>query len=120
MSNNEYFCCQRYKKKQIKTAQGRVLLSANSELFILYWNIGCVINEHSVWSNKFIENLARDIKLDFPDTRGVFCPQFEIYGEIRKDFSRERNCVVANCTINLDAQQRAFGQSKRPRHNFMV
>jgi predicted nuclease of restriction endonuclease-like (RecB) superfamily len=51
-------------------AQHRVLIAANSELFTLYWNIGNVINQHSVWGNKFVESLAHDIKLDFPDTKG--------------------------------------------------
>ena len=40
-----------------------MILSANSELTLLYWDIGNTINEHSVWGDKFIENLARDIKL---------------------------------------------------------
>jgi predicted nuclease of restriction endonuclease-like (RecB) superfamily len=57
-------------KSRIRLAQRRVSLSANAELFMLYWNIGKVINEYSVWGNKFVENLAHDIKLDFPDTKG--------------------------------------------------
>ena len=37
---------------------------------MLYHDIGCVINEHKVWGNKFIENLARDIRLEFPEKKG--------------------------------------------------
>ena len=55
---------------KIKTAQHKAVLAANSELVTLYWSIGTVINEHAVWGNKFIENLARDIKLDFPNATG--------------------------------------------------
>ena len=33
-------------------------------------DIGLVINQHKSWGNKFIENLARDIKITFPDMTG--------------------------------------------------
>ncbi|MCL2719342.1 MAG: PDDEXK nuclease domain-containing protein [Lachnospiraceae bacterium] len=36
----------------------------------MYWNIGKVIIENSTWGNKFIDNLARDIKLEFPNATG--------------------------------------------------
>jgi len=39
-------------------------------LITLYYNIGKIINEHKTWGNKFIENLATDIKLSFPDAKG--------------------------------------------------
>ncbi len=37
---------------------------------MLYYNIGKIINEHKSWGNKFIENLAADIKLSFPNAKG--------------------------------------------------
>ena len=37
---------------------------------MLYYNIGRVINEHKSWGNKFIDNLAADIKLSFPSATG--------------------------------------------------
>ena len=37
---------------------------------LLYYNIGLIINENKAWGNKFIENLARDIKLTFPNSTG--------------------------------------------------
>lgn len=57
-------------KAQIKTAQYRAVSHANRELILLYWNIGRVILENGEWGNKFIENLARDIKADFPSLTG--------------------------------------------------
>jgi predicted nuclease of restriction endonuclease-like (RecB) superfamily len=46
------------------------MLGANKEQIILYWNIGKVIIANSEWGNKFIDNLARDIKLEFPESTG--------------------------------------------------
>lgn len=37
---------------------------------MLYYNIGKVINAHKTWGSKFIDNLAADIKLSFPNTTG--------------------------------------------------
>ncbi len=37
---------------------------------MLYHNIGQLINEHKSWGNKFIDNLAADIKLLFPNSKG--------------------------------------------------
>jgi len=57
-------------KAQIASAQQRVILNANKELVMLYWNIGKTINKHKTWGSKFIENMARDIKSAFPNQRG--------------------------------------------------
>ncbi len=39
-------------------------------LYPIYHNIGCIINQHKTWGNKFIENLAADIQLEFPNVKG--------------------------------------------------
>ena len=57
-------------KQKIKHAQHKATLSVNKELIILYHGIGRLINAHKSWGNKFIENLATDIKLAFPEVKG--------------------------------------------------
>ena len=70
MNSKEYISVVDNIKKEIQVAQYRAAVHANQELLLLYHDIGCVINEHKVWGNKFIENLARDIRLAFPDKKG--------------------------------------------------
>ena len=70
VNNNEYMTIVEDVKARIKSAQYRATLAVNSELIELYWNIGVIINEYSVWGNKFVDNLARDIKIDFPNAQG--------------------------------------------------
>jgi predicted nuclease of restriction endonuclease-like (RecB) superfamily len=70
INNGEYLSIINDIKVKIKSAQYRAINAANGELIMLYWNIGNVINEHSVWGSKFVENLARDIKFEFPNTKG--------------------------------------------------
>jgi predicted nuclease of restriction endonuclease-like (RecB) superfamily len=57
-------------KQEIATAQQRVIINANRDLIVLYWKIGNMINTNKTWGSKFIENLARDIKSEFPKLRG--------------------------------------------------
>lgn len=57
-------------KNEISNSQFKAAISANRELIMLYYNIGLIINEHKAWGNKFVENLARDIKLEFPNSTG--------------------------------------------------
>lgn len=57
-------------KQDIKSAQYKAVLSVNSTLILLYYHIGQVINEYKSWGNKFVDNLSRDIKLEFPVAKG--------------------------------------------------
>ena len=70
MNTNEYLEIVDNIKSNIRSAQYKAAVAANKELIMLYWNIGKIINAHKSWGNKFIENLAQDIKLDFPDMKG--------------------------------------------------
>ena len=70
INNSEYFNILETVKSQIRTAQYKAVVGANTEMFTLYWKIGQIIVENSNWGNRFIENLSADIKADFPDSTG--------------------------------------------------
>jgi len=70
MNNNEYFEILNNIKKQILDAQYRAVLGVNQEQIMLFWNIGKTISANVKYGNKFVENLARDIKADFPTAKG--------------------------------------------------
>ncbi len=70
MNNDEYLEIIETIRAEIKGAQYKATLSVNRELIMLYYNIGKVINEHKLWGNKFIDNLATDIKISFPEVKG--------------------------------------------------
>ena len=70
INSNEYLNIVESIKQEIRTAQYRATVSVNRELLVLYHYIGEVINEHKTWGNKFVENLAADIKMSFPDATG--------------------------------------------------
>ena len=88
INNDSYFQLLDDIKARIRNAQYNAALGANREQIVLYWNIGKVIITNSQWGNKFIDNLARDIKLEFPNSTGYstrnlkYMRKFaEIYGD---------------------------------------
>jgi len=60
-------------KERIRTAQNKAILSINTELISLYWDIGRRIvesQEKSAWGKGVVEQLARDLRREFPDVKG--------------------------------------------------
>ena len=62
MNTQEYLSVIENIKQEIKDAQYRATIHANSDLILLYHDIGTVINEYKTWGNKFIDNLSYDIQ----------------------------------------------------------
>lgn len=89
MNNNEYVEIVETIKDEIKGAQYKAALSVNRELILLYYNIGKVINEHKSWGNKFIENLAKDIRLSFPNVRGYSVRNLKYMAKFAKIYPNE-------------------------------
>ena len=70
INDSEYFKALNDIKIAIKNAQYCAVLGMNREQMNLYWNIGNAIVDNVRYGNRFIDNLARDIKLEFPDAKG--------------------------------------------------
>ena len=58
MNTKEYLSIIENIKSEITAAQYRAAVHANTDMLLLYHDIGRVINEHKSWGNKFIDNLA--------------------------------------------------------------
>jgi len=74
INNKEYFNILNEIKVRIKAAQYRAILGANCEQVLLFWNIGKIIIANTKYGAKFVDNLARDIKAEFPNVKG-FSPR---------------------------------------------
>ena len=86
MNSGEYLATIEQVKREINSAQYRMALHVNADLILLYHRIGCVINEHKEWGNKFIDNLAADLRIEFPNSRGYSVRNLK-YGKICADLS---------------------------------
>ena len=70
MNSHEYLDLVRSIEHEIRQSQYKAVLNVNREMILLYHGIGRIINAHKSWGNKFIENLAVDIKRSFPNIKG--------------------------------------------------
>jgi len=58
---------------KIKQTQVKLAVSVNSGLLHFYFELGGMISqkqEKAKWGSKFIENMAKDIKKEFPELKG--------------------------------------------------
>ena len=70
INDNQYLNVVESIKAEISNARYSAALHINKELTLLYYHIGSIINEHKTWGNKFIDNLAKDIKIAYPHFTG--------------------------------------------------
>jgi len=60
-------------KQQIKAGQIKAVLSVNSQMMMLYWDLGKQIvekQENAKWGSGFIEQLSKDLREEFPEMTG--------------------------------------------------
>lgn len=57
-------------KNAITRTQLEIMTDANKKLVNLYYNIGKMLEENSSWGNKFIDNVAMNLKMSFPNLKG--------------------------------------------------
>ncbi len=57
-------------KNEISKTQLEIMKNANAKLVNLYFNIGKTLEDNSNWGNKFIDNVAIELKIAFPNLKG--------------------------------------------------
>ncbi len=57
-------------KSAITSTQLEIMNDANKKLVNLYYTIGKTLEENSNWGNKFIDNVAIELKISFPNLKG--------------------------------------------------
>jgi len=70
IKHTEYCDWLRNLKQQIKTGQIKAALSVNSQMIMLYWDLGKQITEkqeNAQWGSGFIEQLSKDLREEFPE-----------------------------------------------------
>jgi len=73
IKHSEYIQLLNELKERIRVAQTKAILSVNKELISLYWDIGKSIVEEQEkmgWGKSVVEQLARDLRREFPDVKG--------------------------------------------------
>ena len=107
MNTQEYLSVIENIKQEIKVAQYRAAVHVNADMLILYYDIGCVINEHKLWGNKFIDNLATDIKIAFPESKGYSVRNLKYMAKFAETYPDREFVQTLSAQIpDLDKSQR--------------
>ncbi len=72
--DNNYLELLQNLKREISRARVRAHLSVNKEMITLYWNIGNQIllrQRQDGWGSKVIDNISKDLRLEFPEMKGL-------------------------------------------------
>ena len=69
-NNDKYFKILNEIKRTLITTRNKVIENANKDLILMYYNIGKKLLENNKWGTTFIDTLARDLKMEFPDIKG--------------------------------------------------
>lgn len=60
-------------KLKVRSAQIKAAMAVNKELILFYWDLGNMLSEKiktSNWGDKVLENVSKDLKVEFPDMKG--------------------------------------------------
>ena len=90
-------------KQKIKEAQVKTVVAANSQMLLLYWQLGNYIlssQRAKGWGSKIIDQLAADLKKEFPKLKG-FSPRNILY---MKQFANAYNRNVLSSFIQIETQ----------------
>lgn len=90
INDNQYLSVIESIKSEISKAQYNAVLQVNKEMTLLYYHIGKIINAHKAWGNKFIDNLAKDIKITYPNSTGYSVRNLKYMAKFAAMFSDEK------------------------------
>ncbi len=71
MNTAEYLSIIENIKSEITAAQYRVAVHVNADMLLLYYDIGCVINEHKSWETSLLITLQDIFGLLFQKAKDI-------------------------------------------------
>lgn len=86
INDNEYFEFLNQIKKDIVNTRKKVILNTNNELILMYYRIGKGLLENNKYGSNFINNLATDLKLEFPNAEGLSARNLRYMQKFAKEF----------------------------------
>lgn len=70
-NNDKYFEILEDIKKTVLITRNKVVTNANKELILMYYDIGLKLIKNNKWGSSFIDTLAKDLKMQFPNLKGL-------------------------------------------------
>lgn len=84
-------------KLRIKKSQIKAAISVNSEMILLYWDLGRQIvdkQQNARWGSGFIEQLSKDLKDEFPDMNGFSTDNIRFMKRMYLFYNQEHTIIA--------------------------
>lgn len=86
-------------KNDINKTQLDIMLNINVNLVNLYYRIGKVLYENSVWGNKFLDKLAFELKMSYPNQKGFSTRNLKYMKSFYKEYKEDSEFVHLGAQI---------------------
>lgn len=86
-------------KKEIKTTQIKVSIETNRSLINLYFKLGKILNDNYKYGNKFIDEVSRELKLEFPNMEGFSVRNLKYMKKFYLEYKDDE--LVQRCVAQL-------------------
>lgn len=86
-------------KNQISNTQVEIFQNANKSLLKLYYNLGKILDDNSIWGNKFIDEIAVELKVSFPNIKGFSVRNLKNMRKYYKECSANQFVQTASAQI---------------------
>ena len=90
LENNErYFEVLNDIKNTLLVTRNKIVLNANKDLILMYYNIGLKLIENNKWGASFIDTLAKDLKIEFPTLKGMSARNLRYMQKFATEFEND-------------------------------
>lgn len=92
MNNSVYISLLAEVKQKVKDAQIKTMVAANSQMLLLYWQLGNIILENQQkqgWGAKIIQTLSNDLRREFPSIKGFSSRNLKYMRKYAETYSLE-------------------------------
>lgn len=88
-NNDKYFQLLNDIKKTLLVTRNNIVESANKDLILMYHSIGLKLLENNKWGSSFIDTLAKDLKIDFPNLKGMSARNLRYMQKFAIEFAKD-------------------------------
>ena len=85
----KYFTLLNDIKNTLITTRNKIVENANKELILMYYRIGIKLIENNKWGSSFIDTLAKDLKIEFPDIKGMSARNLRYMQKFASEFDND-------------------------------
>ena len=88
-NNNQYFEVLNDIKNTLITTRNKIIDNVNKNLILMYYKIGIKLIENNKWGSSFIDTLAKDLKIEFPNIKGMSARNLRYMQKFATEFDND-------------------------------